>query len=107
MEKSPLGMNCEDAISYIKGHVQQQSARLQHLDIPDFSPLTNFAFLEQASQLLLIPELTECVAVAFHPLLPELVGRWAGVGLERTEDIAWALGRLIYLDSRLKRSVLI
>lgn len=105
MDKPALDMNCEDAISYIKDCVQQQGARLQHIELPDFSSLTNFAFLEQVSQLLLVPELTECVGISFHPLLPELVGRWAGVELERTEQVACALGRLVYLDSRLKRCV--
>jgi hypothetical protein len=102
MDKSPLEMNCEDAVSFIRDYVQQHP-RIQDTEFPDFSPLTNFAFLDKVSQLLLVPELTECVGIAFHPLLPELVGRWAGVELERTEDVACALGRLIYLDPRLKR----
>ena len=102
MDKSPLEMNCEDAISFIRDHVQQHPV-LQDMEFPDFSPLTNFAFLDKVSQLLLVPELTECVGIAFQPLLPDLVGRWAGVETERTEDVSCALGRLIYLDPRLKR----
>src|ERR1700733_2247574 len=102
LHKSPLEMNCEDAILFIRDHVQQHPA-LQDMDFPDFSPLTNFAFLDKASQLLLTPQLTECVGIAFYPILPELVGRWAGIEVERTEDVACALGRLVYLDPRLKR----
>ena len=101
-EQSPLEMNFEDAIAYITAHAKPLP-HLRQTEFPDFSPLTNFAFLEQVSQLLLVPQLTECIGIAFHPVLPDLVGRWAGVEVERTEDVACALGRLIYLDPRLKR----
>ena len=99
----PLEMNCEDAVAYLAEYIERHPV-LRQREVPDFSAATNnFAFLETLSRLLLVPELTECIAIAFYPVLPDLVGRLAEVEMDRTEEVACALGRLVYLDPRLKR----
>ena len=98
---SPLDMNCEDAISYMLDHVQARN--LTGVDMSQLSSLSNSAFLEKLSEMMLIPTLTECIGIAFHPVLPDLVGRWASLGNERTAEIVCALGRLVYYEPNLKR----
>jgi hypothetical protein len=99
--RSPLEMDCDNALAYVSDHIQNR-----HLDQVDFSTLrtlANAAFLDKVSEMMLIPALTECIGVAFYPLLPLLLGRWADVKEAKVEVIACALGRLIYLEPRLKR----
>jgi hypothetical protein len=99
-EKSSLDINCEDAIVYVINHVQSQN--IPHVNL-DFASLSNSTFLDKVSEMLLTPALTECIAIAFYPLLPDLVGRWAFLSDKRPERIACALGRLIHLEPKLKR----
>lgn len=98
---SPLDMNCEDAISYVLDHIQARN--LAGVGMSQLSSLSNFAFLEKLSEMMLIPTLTECIGIAFHPILPDLVGRWGSLGNERTAEIVCALGRLVYYEPNLKR----
>ena len=98
---SPLNMDCESAILFVKNH--NQIHKIEGLNLSNMSMLSNAAFLDQVSEMLLIPALTENVGIAFHPLLPALVGRWAVVKDRGVEEIACAFGRLIYLEPRLKR----
>src|SRR5436190_6552068 len=101
VQQSPLNMDCESAILFVKNHIQNHKIGGVHL--LNMSMLSNTAFLDQVSEMLLIPALTENVGIAFHPLLPALVGRWAVVKDRGVEEIACAFGRLIYLEPRLKR----
>ena len=97
-DRSPLAMDCENALAYMSEHFQKRQ-----LDFSTHRTLSNSAFLDTVSEVMLIPDLTECIGIAFHPILPVLVGRWAGVKEARVEAIACAMGRLIYLEPRLKR----
>ena len=99
--RSLLDINVEDALSFIGSYIDKES--IEGVDVASLLPLSNAAFLDRISEMLLDPSLTECVGVAFHPILPALVGRWVGRREERLEWIACALARLLYLDSRLKR----
>ena len=102
MDCNPLlDVNVEDAVSYIRTYIDENS--VEDVDIASLPLLSNAAFLDRLSEMLLVPSLTECVGIAFHPILPALVGRWVGRREERLEWIACALARLLYLDSRLKR----
>jgi hypothetical protein len=98
---SPLEMDCDHAISFIENHVEKQN--IHGIDLSNWSALSNSEFLDKVSEMMLVPALTECVGTAFYPLLPALVGRWATIGEESIESIACAMGRLIYLEPRLKR----
>jgi len=95
-EKSPLDMNCEDALSFI-------ADRLQHNVMQDLALLPNSQFLDRIAEMMLTPSLTECIGIAFYPMLPDLVGRWAQFGHEACESMACGLGRLVYVQPRLKR----
>jgi len=99
--RSLLDINVEDALSFIGSYIDKES--IEGVDVASLLPLSNAAFLDRISEMLLDPSLTEFVGVAFHPILPALVGRWVGQPEERLEWIACALARLLYLDSRLKR----
>jgi hypothetical protein len=94
-------MDCDHAISYLENHIQVK--HLEGIDLSVMKTLSNQAFLDNVSEMMLVPALTECVAISFYPLLPALVGRWTLVKQGRIESIACALGRLIYLEPRLKR----
>jgi hypothetical protein len=100
---SLLDLNTEDSVSYIKNYIEQNA--LEGVDIDSLPPpeSSNTAFLDRIAELLLLPSLTECVGIAFYPILPALVGRWTARREERLEWIACALARLLYLDSRLMR----
>ena len=98
---SPLDMNCEDAILFLSSHLQKKN--LDSFDVGDLTPLSNSAFLDKVSEMMLVPALTECLCIAFNPLLPDLVARWASLGEESTEAITCALGRLVHLEPKLKR----
>lgn len=100
-DRSPLSMDCENALAYMSEHFQNR--QLDYIDFSNLRTLSNPAFLDTVSEMMLIPDLTECIGIAFHPILPVLVGRWAGVKEARVEAIACAMGRLIYLEPRLKR----
>ena len=95
-------MDCEDALSYITNYIQQRQID-QIIDFSTLQTLSNSAFLDKISELMLIPALTECIGIAFYPILPALVGRWTGVKEGNVEAVACALGRLIYLEPTLKR----
>lgn len=97
----PLEMDCESAIAYVSDHIQNR--QLEYVDLSTLPTLSNSAFLDKVSEMMLIPALTECIGIAFYPILPALVGRWAGTKGARVEAIACAIGRLIYLEPRLKR----
>ena len=99
--RSLLDINVEDAVSFMGSYIDKES--VEGVDVTSLPPLSNAAFLDRISELLLLPSLTECIGVAFHPILPALVGRWMEQREERLEWIACALARLLYLDSRLKR----
>jgi|SRR5579859_4698690 len=100
-EVFPLGMNCEDAMSFVISHLQSQEGSTDVI-FPDLSSLSNSAFLETIAEMMLTPSLTECIGIAFYPILPDLVGRWGTMGVE-IEKVACGLGRLIFLEPRLKR----
>jgi hypothetical protein len=100
-QSSPLGMDCERAITFITNHIQTHN--IEGVNISTLSNLSNSAFLDKLSEMMLNPVLTECIGIAFYPLLSALVGRWAVFGEAGVEAIACALGRLIYLEARLKR----
>ena len=100
-DRSPLEMDCENALAYISDHIQ--SRQLDQIDFSTLRTLSNSAFLDTVSEMMLIPALTECIGIAFYPILPVLVGRWAGVKEAKVEVIACAMGRLIHLEPRLKR----
>ena len=99
--RSLLDINVEDAVSFMGSYIDKES--VEGVDVTSLPPLSNAAFLDRISELLLLPSLTECIGVAFLPILPALVGRWMEQREERLEWIACALARLLYLDSRLKR----
>ena len=99
--QSPLEMDCDNALAYISDHIQ--NGQVDQIDFSTLQTLSNSAFLDKVSEMMLIPALTECIGIAFYPILPLLVGRWASVKEARVEVIACALGRLIYLEPRLKR----
>ena len=98
-----MDINTEDAVLYISNYIEQNA--LERVDINSLPTpeSSNTAFLDRIAELLLLPSLTECVGIAFYPILPALVGRWTARREERLEWIACALARLLYLDSRLKR----
>jgi hypothetical protein len=109
-DQFPLEMNCEDAIELVTERIRSvgegHRIDLDQLELPDFSSLSNAGLLQKLSELLLIPPLTECLAIAFYPLLTDLVGRWEIS--ERTRvSVACALGRLIYIEPKLERCCLI
>jgi hypothetical protein len=99
---SPLNIGCEAAIAYVAQFIQSDECPLG-IDLPDFSPLSNSQFLDKVAELLLIPSLTECVCIAFSPVLTDLVGRWATLGEKSVEKVACALGRLVHIEPKLKR----
>jgi hypothetical protein len=99
--RSLLDMDTEDALSYIGNYIAEHA--VEGVDIAALPLLSNAAFLDRVSEMLLVPSLTECIGIAFHPILPALVGRWAVGRDDRLEWIACALARLLYLDPRLKR----
>ena len=74
--RSLLDINVEDALSFIGSYIDKES--IEGVDVASLLPLSNAAFLDRISEMLLDPSLTECVGVAFHPILPALVGRWVG-----------------------------
>jgi hypothetical protein len=94
-------MDCENALAYISDHIQ--NGQVDEIDFSTPPTLSNSAFLDTVSEMMLVPALTECIGIAFYPILPVLVGRWVGVNEARVEAIASAMGRLIYLEPRLKR----
>lgn len=98
---SPLEMDCEDALSYLTNYVKQR--QIDQIDCSTLRTLSNSAFLDKISEMMLIPAFTECIGIAFYPILPALVGRWTGVKEGNVEAVACALGRLIYLEPTLKR----
>jgi len=101
-DNPPLDINCELAVSHIVQYIHSEECP-PGIELPDFSSLSNLEFLDKVSELLLIPSLTECVCIAFFPMLPDLVGRWRGLGEEMIENVACALGRLIHIEPKLKR----
>ena len=100
----PLNMNCEDAVSFIESHLQSQNVNF-NFDFSVLGSLSNSAFLGNLSELLLLPELTDSIAIAFFPILSDLVGRWTSLGQEYREQIACALGRLVHIEPKLKRYI--
>ena len=100
----PLNMNCEDAVSFIESHLQSQNVNF-NFDFSVLASLSNSAFLGNLSELLLLPELTDSIAIAFFPILSDLVGRWTSLGQEYREQIACALGRLVHIEPKLKRYI--
>jgi hypothetical protein len=99
---TPLEMNCEDAISFIISYMQSENFT-PGIAIPDFTSLSNSALLDSVAEMLLTPALTDCVGIAFYPLLPDLIGRWTLLEQARREEVASAMGRLIHFEPRLKR----
>lgn len=99
LEMSPLDMNCEDAVSFMADHIYN----LGGFESPDLTALSNSAFLDKISEMMLSSALTECIGISLYPILPCLVGRWANLGDGSTESIACALGRLIHIEPKLKR----
>lgn len=99
---SPLNINCEVAISHVAHFIQSDECP-SGIELPDLSHLSNSEFLQKVSELLLLPSLTECICIAFFPVLTDLVGRWASLGDESIERVAGALGRLIHIEPKLKR----
>src|SRR5205814_7210064 len=73
-EQSPLQMDCGHALSCLENHIQMK--RLAGIDLSAIKTQANDIFLDSMSEMMLIPALTECIAVYFYPLLPALVGRW-------------------------------
>lgn len=102
--QSPLDINCEDAISYIQVHLQTHNVST-NINFSELTSVSNFGFLERVAEMMLSPELTDCIAIAFFPLIPDLVGRWTKLGEEHREKIACALGRLIHIEPKLNRYV--
>jgi len=100
----PLEINCEDAMNYVIDNLRNGNFTNDILD--NLNSLPNSAFLQQLSEMMLIPEFTECFAVAFYPILPDLVGRWARLTDHRLEQVACTLGRLIHIQPQLKRYIL-
>jgi len=100
--QSPLDINCELAIDFIEGHLQSQNVNI-NFDFSILTSLSNNAFLGKIAEMMLVPELTDCIAIAFFPILSDLVGRWAILGEEHREKIACALGRLVHVEPKLKR----
>jgi hypothetical protein len=98
----PLDMNCEDALDFIEAHLQSENVTF-NFDFSTLTSLSNSAFLGKLSELLLFPELTDCITIAFYPILSDLVGRWTTLGEEYRERVACALGRLVHIDPHLKR----
>lgn len=103
-QQSPLDINCEDAISYIQSHLQTHNIST-NINLSELTSVSNFAFLERVAEMMLSPELTDCIAIAFFPLVPDLVGRWTKLGEDHREKIACALGRLIHVEPKLNRYV--
>jgi hypothetical protein len=99
LEMSPLSINCEDAVSFAADHFHSLGGG----ELPDLTDLSNSAFLDKISEMMLSPALTECTGISFYPILPCLVGRWANLGEGSTELIACALGRLVHIEPKLKR----
>jgi hypothetical protein len=101
-DRSALDINCEAAVSHVAQYMHSEECP-PGIELPDFSSLSNFAFLDKLSELLLVPSLTECVCIAFFPILPDLIGRWRGLGDEFIEKVACALARLIHIEPKFKR----
>ena len=104
--ESPLGINCEDAMLFVINHISSTEYSPE-FEARDLTSLPNSAFLERVSEMMLIPALTECIGIAFYPVLPDLVGRWGLLGQGRTEQVACALARLIPFEPRLQRYFLL
>jgi hypothetical protein len=102
-DPSPLDMDCEAAVLHVSQFIQSSDDCPADIVLPDFSPLSNSEFLDKVAELLLIPSLTECVCIAFFPVLTDLVGRWARLGEDSIGKVACALGRLIHIQPKLKR----
>jgi hypothetical protein len=102
-DPSPLDMDCEAAVLHVSQFIQSSDDCPADIVLPDFSPLSNSEFLDKVAELLLIPSLTECVCIAFFPVLTDLVGRWARLGEDSIRKVACALGRLIHIQPKLKR----
>src|SRR5579859_6173690 len=101
-DASPLDINCEVAISHVAQFIHSDECQSE-VELLDFSHLSNSEYLKKVSELLLIPSLTECICIAFFPVLTDLVGRWASLGDDSIERVAGALGRLIHIEPKLKR----
>jgi hypothetical protein len=101
-ESSPLDINCEDALSFVEDWLRARySAEAGQMQ--EFSKIENSAFLDRVAEMMLLPELTDCVATAFLPLLPDLVGRWTALEDTWREKIACAMGKLIHFEPKLQR----
>jgi hypothetical protein len=98
---SPLRINCDSALSYVMDYVRSENC-LPEIELPDLTGLTNSVFLDKIAEMMLIPALTECISIAFYPILPDIVGRWTVFG-DQVERIACAFGRVLHLEPKLKR----
>lgn len=98
---NPLDINCEVALSFIADYVRSENFPSE-VQLSHFTTLSNSTFLDQIAELMLIPTLSECVSIAFYPILPAIVGRWAMSG-DQVDRIACAFGRVIFLEPKLKR----
>ena len=105
LDKSPLNVDCETAIAFVMDYMKSENCP-PGLEALDLTSLTNSAFLDKVSEMMLVPALTECIGIAFYPVLPDLVGRWALLGHKRTKQVAAGIARLIHLEPRLKRYTL-
>jgi hypothetical protein len=97
----PLDINCELALSFIVDYIRSENFP-SGIQLPDLTTLPNSIFLDKIAEMLLIPALTECISIAFYPILPVIVGRWAMSG-DQVERIACAFGRILFLEPKLKR----
>jgi hypothetical protein len=97
----PLDINCELALSFIMDYIRSENFP-SGIQLPDLTTLSNSIFLDKIAEMLLIPALSECVCIAFYPILPVIVGRWAMSG-DQVERIACAFGRILFLEPKLKR----
>ena len=97
----PLDINCELALLFIMDYIRSENFP-SGIQLPDLTTLSNSIFLDKIAEMLLIPALTECITIAFYPILPVIVGRWAMSG-DQVERIACAFGRILFLEPKLKR----
>jgi hypothetical protein len=100
-QHSPLSINCDAAMSFVMDYVRSENCPPE-IELPDLTDLTNSVFLDKIAEMMLIPALTECISISFYPILPDIVGRWPMFG-DQVERIACALGRVLHLESKLKR----